>query len=92
MRAIDWLGWIATAVFLASYACKDQSRLRRTQAAAALVWVVYGMLLQAVPLVVANLLVAAVAVYSSLTPTNPGSTETEADVRRAGRPDLSRIS
>jgi len=66
MRLLDWIGWLATAVFLASYSCKDQQKLRLTQAAAALLWVGYGTLLHAVPIVVANLLVAGVAAYSSL--------------------------
>ena len=91
MRASDWIGWVATALFLASYACKSQTKLRLTQAAAALLWMVYGAVLQAVPMIVANLLVAAVAVYSSVAlsartgaaaePINPG-----------GGPDLSRTS
>ncbi len=92
MKAIDWIGWVATAVFLASYACKDQSKLRRVQAAAALIWVGYGMLLQALPLIVANLLVAAVAIYSSLMPARRGGSEADPRLTPAGRPDLSRIS
>jgi hypothetical protein len=92
VRAIDWLGWVATGIFLASYACKDQAKLRRTQAAAALIWVGYGVLLQAVPLIVANLLVAAVAVYSSLFPARPSDRESQPAIRPADRPDLSRIS
>lgn len=92
MRATDWLGWVATAVFLASYACKDQAKLRRIQAAAALVWVGYGLLLQALPLIVANLLVAAVAVYSSLLSARPSDTEPRAGLSRADRRDLSGIS
>jgi hypothetical protein len=63
---MDVIGWIATALFLASYSCKDPKKLRLTQAAAALLWVAYGIVLHAVPIVVANLLVAAVAAYSSL--------------------------
>ena len=62
----DWLGWAATATFLASYACKDQGALRRVQAVAALMWTAYGAILHAMPIIVANLLVAGVAVYSSL--------------------------
>jgi hypothetical protein len=62
----DWIGWLATAIFLVSYSCKDQGRLRRVQAAAAVLWMVYGVILHAVPIVVANLLVAGVALYSSL--------------------------
>ena len=61
----DWIGWLATAIFLGSYSCKDQGRLRRVQAVAAVLWMVYGVILHAVPIVVANLLVAGVAVYSS---------------------------
>ena len=74
----DWIGWLATAIFLASYTSKDQGKLRRIQAVAAVLWVVYGVILHAVPIVVANLLVAGVALYSSLT--------------RASVRDLSRIS
>ena len=92
MRTTDWLGWVATAVFLASYACRNQSRLRQTQAAAALVWVGYGVLLHAIPLIVANVLVAAVAVYSSLTPARPTDPDSPAHLSRAGRPDPSRTS
>jgi hypothetical protein len=91
MRATDWLGWLATAVFLASYGCKDQSKLRRTQAAAALIWIWYGVLLQALPLIVANLLVAAVAVYSSL-PGRAPEAGRHPDLSPADRQDLSRIS
>jgi hypothetical protein len=74
----DWIGWLATFIFLASYRSKDQGKLRRIQALAAVLWVVYGAILHAVPIVVANLLVAGVALYSSL--------------NRASARDLSRIS
>jgi hypothetical protein len=91
----DWIGWLATAIFLASYSFKDQSKLRRVQAGAALLWVVYGAILHAVPIVVANLLVALAAVYSSLAGIRcrklPG-TAPESPVRPASEPDLSRIS
>jgi Bacterial inner membrane protein len=60
------IGWVATAVFAASYLCKDQATLRRVQAAAAVLWVVYGALIGASPVVVANLIVAGVALWSSL--------------------------
>jgi hypothetical protein len=64
---IDWIGWIATAIFVSSYACKDPMALRRIQALAAGLWVAYGMVIHATPVVVANLLVAGIAIYSSLT-------------------------
>jgi CHASE2 domain-containing sensor protein len=82
MRATDWIGWAATALFLASYSRKDQRQLRLSQAAAALLWVGYGAILHAVPIVVANLLVAAVAVYSTASHRS----------RPASEPDRSRTS
>ncbi len=65
---IDWIGWLATAVFAGSYLCKEAAALRRIQAAAALLWVGYGVLIHALPVVVANLVVAGAALYSSLGP------------------------
>jgi hypothetical protein len=47
------------------------STLRRIQAAGALLWVAYGTAIDAVPVIVANLLVAAAALWSSFTA--PGS-------------------
>jgi hypothetical protein len=91
MSATDWIGWVATALFLASYACKSQTRLRLTQAAAALVWMAYGVVLQAVPMIVANLLVAAVAVYTTLSLTARARTGSHG-VNPAGAQDLSRTS
>jgi hypothetical protein len=89
---IDGIGWIATAIFLASYTCKDAKKLRLTQAAAALLWVAYGTVLHAVPIVVANLLVAGVAVYSSLGPSRKPKNDAAATVTPANEPGLSRIS
>jgi uncharacterized protein with PQ loop repeat len=62
---IDWLGWFATAVFLTSYFTKQSATLRRIQGLAACLWAVYGLLIHALPVVVANLLVAGVALASS---------------------------
>jgi hypothetical protein len=60
-----WIGWVATAVFASSYLCKEQATLRRVQALAAVLWVVYGILINAAPVVVANLVVAGAAMVSS---------------------------
>jgi hypothetical protein len=65
---VDLIGWIATAIFAGSYLCHDPSKLRRIQALAACLWVAYGAILGAAPVVVANLLVAGFAVWSSLRP------------------------
>jgi hypothetical protein len=64
----DWIGWIATAAFACSYLCNDQAQLRRVQALAACMWVAYGAIIGATPVVVANLIVAGIAGWSSLRP------------------------
>jgi len=67
MRSLDWIGWLATAVFSCSYFVRSSAMLRRIQAGAALMWVAYGFLIGAMPVVVANVIVAAAAAYSSFT-------------------------
>ena len=61
---LDCLGWLATALFAASYLSKSSRSMRRVQASAALLWVGYGVWMKALPIIVANVLVAAMAVYS----------------------------
>ena len=63
---IEWVGWLATAAFATSYLFKEPAALRRVQAFAALLWVAYGLVIHAMPVVVANLVVAGAALYSSL--------------------------
>lgn len=58
---IEWLGWAATAVFVGSYFCRRPQVLRAVQMVGALMWVVYGVLLGALPVVAANVLVCAAA-------------------------------
>jgi hypothetical protein len=65
IRLVDAVGWLATAVFVSSYLLKEQTMLRRVQAVGAGLWMVYGWLLHAPPVVAANVIVAAVALYSS---------------------------
>jgi len=62
---IDAIGWLATTLFAGSYFCKQQDHLRRLQAFAALVWVTYGVLLGAAPVIVANVIVATLALAST---------------------------
>lgn len=61
----EWIGWVATAVFAISYLCRQPVLLRRTQAFAALLWIGYGLVIKAPPVIVANAVVAVMAVYSS---------------------------
>ena len=80
MHATDFLGWIATALFTASYFFKRAALLRRVQMGAALLWVGYGLLVGAAPVVVANVLVLGAALAAGwndrTTRTPPGSTQT----------------
>jgi uncharacterized protein with PQ loop repeat len=59
------IGWLATAVFVTSYFATRSVTLRRIQGLAACLWTVYGVLIHATPVVVANLIVAGVAIVSS---------------------------
>jgi hypothetical protein len=59
------IGWIATAVFAASYFFRQPSTLRKIQAGAACLWIAYGLLLGALPVVAANVIVAIAALWSS---------------------------
>ena len=68
---VQFIGWVATAVFSTSYLFRHPAALRRVQAAAAMLWVIYGMAIGALPVVVANLIVAAVAVWSSFRAVTP---------------------
>ncbi len=64
--SIAWLGWLATAVFTCSYLVKKPSQLRLIQAAGAALWISYGLVIHAVPVVIANTLVAAGAVWATI--------------------------
>ncbi len=63
---VDGVGWLATAVFLCSYFAKRATTLRRIQGVAASLWALYGILIHSWPVIVANILVAGVAVATSL--------------------------
>lgn len=63
--SLQLIGWFATALTIASYFCRDQRVLRRVQAVAALVWMGYGVAIQAPPIIAANVLVAGVAAWST---------------------------
>jgi hypothetical protein len=56
---------VATAIFAASYFFKDPVGLRRLQAVAAALWITYGISIAAPPVIVANVIVAVMAIGSS---------------------------
>ena len=65
MSAADLVGWTATAVFVGSYAFKQPETMRRAQMLGASIWIGYGVLMQAMPVVVANALVLGAAAWAS---------------------------
>jgi hypothetical protein len=62
----EYLGWIATAVFVSSYFFKRPAYLRAAQMAGAALWILYGVMIHAIPVVVANGLVFAAAAWTLL--------------------------
>ena len=58
---VEYLGWLATAIFVGSYLCKRADALKRVQMVGAFMWVVYGLLISATPVVAANMLVLVAA-------------------------------
>jgi hypothetical protein len=64
----DYIGWTATAVFLGSYFCARAESLKRVQIAAAAIWVAYGLLIRAVPVVASNALLIGVAAWTIARP------------------------
>jgi hypothetical protein len=59
------IGWCATALFALSYFVKEPRTMRWVQAGAASIWIAYGALIKAPPVIVANVVVAALALLSS---------------------------
>ncbi len=63
---LDTIGWLATGVFSASYLFRSGKALRRVQALAALLWIVYGIAIASKPVIAANAIVAIAAVGSAV--------------------------
>lgn len=64
--AISFVGWVATAVFVASYFLTRPVALRATQMVGASLWVLYGVLLGALPVIAANALVIGAAGWTAV--------------------------
>lgn len=62
---IECLGWTATAVFVGSYFFARPSWLRAVQMLGAALWVTYGLLIGASPVIVANVMVFSAAAWTS---------------------------
>ncbi len=63
--AIDCLGWAATAIFVGSYFFGRPLLLRAAQMIGALLWVTYGVLINAPPVIVANVLEFSAAAWTA---------------------------
>lgn len=57
----DSIGWMATAVFVASYFFPKPMMLRGLQMLGAALWMIFGLLIASKPVIVANVLVFAAA-------------------------------
>jgi hypothetical protein len=62
---IEALGWAATATFIASYFFTRAETLVRVQMFGGVMWVAYGALVHATPVVAANLLVILAAAWKT---------------------------
>ena len=71
---LDMIGWVATAVFSASYFFRNGAALRRVQAIAALIWIAYGVAIGAKPVIAANAIVAVAALASAIAATRKAVT------------------
>jgi hypothetical protein len=64
LGSTDLLGWAATAVFVASYFFARPSLLRGAQMIGAVLWLIYGVMINAPPVIVANVLVFSAAAWT----------------------------
>jgi hypothetical protein len=62
----ELLGWTATAVFVGSYFFARPGLLRGAQMLGALLWLTYGVMINAPPVIVANVLVFSAAAWTAL--------------------------
>jgi hypothetical protein len=65
------LGWIATAVFVGSYFFTRPATLRAMQMVGATLWIVYGFLIAATPVIAANALVFTAAAWTCFAARKP---------------------
>jgi len=60
----DAVGWMATAVFVASYFFSRPAMLRGLQMVGALLWMTFGVLIASKPVIVSNVLVFGAAAWT----------------------------
>lgn len=62
----DTMGWIATAVFVASYFFSKPAMLRGLQMLGAALWISFGVLIASKPVIASNVLVFSAAAWTLL--------------------------
>jgi hypothetical protein len=62
----DLIGWLATSIFAVSYFMRNPASMRWVQALAAVCWIIYGVVLHATPVIVANVIVVTLAALTAL--------------------------
>ena len=67
----DAIGWIATAVFVASYFFSKPAMLRGLQMLGAALWIAFGVLIASKPVIASNVLVFAAAAWTLLRERGP---------------------
>jgi hypothetical protein len=60
----DTMGWIATAVFVASYFFSTPAMLRGLQMLGAVLWITFGVLIASKPVIASNVLVFSAAAWT----------------------------
>lgn len=80
----DTLGWVATAVFVGSYFFTRAAVLRGIQMLGSALWILYGVLIAAKPVIAANVLVFAAAAWTLLRE-KAALTEKNSVMQTAGR-------
>ena len=85
MMKVDLVGWLATVLFAVSYFCRKPATLRRVQGVGALTWMVYGALIHSLPVVVANIIVTSLALWSSFALSQRAQTPPESTLQPTPR-------
>ncbi|MGA7537788.1 MAG: hypothetical protein WBW93_03370 [Steroidobacteraceae bacterium] len=64
MSVPDMVGWVATAVFVASYFFSKPATLRTLQMLGAVLWMAFGVLIASKPVIASNVLVFSAAAWT----------------------------
>ncbi|HWR09341.1 hypothetical protein [Sporomusa sp.] len=63
INVVEWLGYLASGMVAVSFVMKSINKLRFINLVGAILFVIYGIAIQAVPVVLANLFVVGVNIY-----------------------------